>query len=253
MAQIRYNNALGIIESIDDSSTTIAFGAAPSFATLADGDYIALTLDPPSGPAPNTSFERVYLTAYTEGATTGTVSRAQEGTTAVTHLSGTVWMNAPTVLDIGSGSGAPSIILNFTQSTDIAGISVPNTTWTAVPATQNFTIADGSDIIQICLSGCVQMYLGDNNGSRVNIDGGEGSRVNIDGGEYTFLIGGSPDANSNILSGAGTIFIPGGTLSAGEHTLDLEVYVRGSSSGSVYCRAASFPEIEGLTIQVVEF
>ncbi len=377
MVQLRYNNALGAIEALDDSSTTITFTVAPPFATLSGDEYIALTLDPPSLPSPSTSFERVYLTAYIEGETTGTIARGQEGTTPVAHSSSAVWMDAPSAADysnaamslpvaakaycnadqsasgvwtkilldtldfdtasnmdvttnhcfvcpetgyyeasgsVGSdigannyaaiykngeavvyggsgggrgtissgaffcnagdhielwgiasagslnnaegaamnylsvsqvqgGVGNSSILLDFTQVTDISGLSIPEDTWTAIPATQHFTVVDGSVPIQICLSGCVQMYNGDNCGARVNIDSGA----------KTFLIGGYPGANSNVLAGAGTRVIPGGTLSAGVHSLDLEVYVLGSSSGSVYCRAASFPEIEGLTIQVVEF
>ncbi len=512
MVQLRYNNALGAIEALDDSSTTITFTVAPPFATLSGDEYIALTLDPPSSPSPSTSFERVYLTAYIEGETTGTIARGQEGTTPVAHSSSAVWMDAPSAADysnaamspqtpvvarayadsispvanawtklpldtitfdtagaidltnhrfvapvtgyyqfsgeveeeggneqialylngseyscgsgqagggwgttindivymttgdyvelyyytvssmgsgysgynylsvvllsslssanvpitakaycntdqsasgvwtkillnvldfdtasnmdvttnhcfvcpetgyyeasgsvgsdIGAGNyaaiykngegvvyggsgtgrgtissgaffcnagdhielwgiassgslnnaegaamnylsvsqvqggvGNSSILLDFTQVTDISGLSIPEDTWTAIPATQYFTVVDGSVPIQICLSGCVQMYNGDNCGARVNIDSGA----------KTFLIGGYPGANSNVLAGAGTRFIPGGTLSAGVHSLDLEVYVLGSSSGAIYCRAASFPEIEGLTIQVVEF
>ena len=75
---------------------TITFAVAPNFATLVSPNYIPLVLD-----AGQATMEIVYLTAYTAGATTGTIARAQEDAThwpAVAHPSGT-WVCAPTVAD----------------------------------------------------------------------------------------------------------------------------------------------------------
>lgn len=74
-------------------ATTITFTTAPGFATLTGNEYIPLTIDD------GTNREIVHLTAYTEGATTGTVQRAQEGTTAVAFTSGANWRHGPTTQD----------------------------------------------------------------------------------------------------------------------------------------------------------
>ena len=113
MGRKRYNNCSGtLVTSGTDvtnstSATVINFVAAltangTAVPTLTGSDYIALTLDPGTA-----NEEIVYLTAYTSGATTGTVTRAQEGTTGKTHPSG-AWAVTPTVTDWtagGDGSG----------------------------------------------------------------------------------------------------------------------------------------------------
>lgn len=80
------------------TTSTITFDAVPPFATLAGGDYIPLVLEPPGG-SPSPHFEIVYLTAYTAGATTGTISRAQAGTSASAHASGAAWAHGPVAKD----------------------------------------------------------------------------------------------------------------------------------------------------------
>jgi len=58
--------------------------------------HIAITLDPPgSTGAP----EIVWVTAHTANATSATILRAQEGTSARQMAMGTSWLNSPTKLD----------------------------------------------------------------------------------------------------------------------------------------------------------
>lgn len=105
MARIRYNNQAGTLgASLTSGGTTITFASAPNFATLSGGDYIALALDPGTA-----SFEIVYLTAYTAGATTGTITRAAEDAThwpAVAHASGAAWDNSALVADMALAEDA---------------------------------------------------------------------------------------------------------------------------------------------------
>lgn len=95
--RLSYNNqggALGADPGV--SGTTLTFGLAPNFATLTGGQYIPIILDPGLG-----TFEIVYLTAYTSGQTTGTMTRQAEDSgnwPEVAHPSGT-WVQAPTYLD----------------------------------------------------------------------------------------------------------------------------------------------------------
>lgn len=80
------NGTLGA--NLTTSGTTITFGVAPPFPTLVSPQFIKLVLD---------FTEVVYLTAYTSGATTGTILRGQEGTTGKAHSSGSgTWWNNPT-------------------------------------------------------------------------------------------------------------------------------------------------------------
>lgn len=99
MARLRYDNSVGTLgASLTSSGTTITFASAPSFATISSPDYIPLVLEPAST-SPSANFEIVYLTAYTSGGTTGTISRGQEGTSGVAHSNGVAWAHGPVVLD----------------------------------------------------------------------------------------------------------------------------------------------------------
>lgn len=129
MSRLRYNNALGTLgASLTASGTTITFATAPSFATLASGDYIPLVLDPAASSSPSASFEVVWLTSYTAGANVGTVQRGMEGTTAVSHAVGSVWVMAGTALDIQSMQ-TPVAARAYRS----AALSFSANTWTKIP------------------------------------------------------------------------------------------------------------------------
>lgn len=99
MARLRYNNSVGTLgASLTNSGTTITFASAPSFATIVSPDYIPIVLEP-AGTSPSANFEIVHLTAYTAGATTGTISRGQEGTSGGAHSNGVEWACGPVQLD----------------------------------------------------------------------------------------------------------------------------------------------------------
>ena len=108
MTEVRYNNQSGSLgASLTNSGTTITFATAPDFATLSGGQTITLALEPGTS-----NYEIVYLTAYTAGTTTGTISRAAEDGTnwpAVAHNSGVAWACAPTVNDFTSGGGSGTV------------------------------------------------------------------------------------------------------------------------------------------------
>jgi hypothetical protein len=103
MARLRYNGLRATLgASLTESAASITFAAALTHSngtavpTLAAGDYIPLVILDASGH----ESEIVWLTAYTSGATTGTISRGQEGTTGVTHNSGDAVIGTPTVEDL---------------------------------------------------------------------------------------------------------------------------------------------------------
>lgn len=93
---------------VDGSGTTITFpdellfAGGQSVPDIADPDYVPLVIGPDTD-----NLEVVWLTAYTEGASTGTIVRGREGTTGVAHLIDTPVVHGPTVTDVGILVGEP--------------------------------------------------------------------------------------------------------------------------------------------------
>lgn len=122
MSEVRYNNQGGNLgAALTASTTTITFSTAPNFATLSGGEYIKLVLD-----YGTSSFEIVYLTAYTATSTTGTITRAAEDSAnwpATSHSSGTgTWSCNPTVDDFTGGG--PSYQSGAGEPTSVTPASV---------------------------------------------------------------------------------------------------------------------------------
>jgi hypothetical protein len=124
--RVRVNNAIGLLGAgLTNSGTTITFVSAPPFPTIDSTKHVAIILEP------DTSLEEiVYLTAYTAGATTGTIARGQEGSTAVAHSTGMPWAHGPTKRDFAAGR------LGFAKRT--AGNLVVN----ATPGYRDTILAD---------------------------------------------------------------------------------------------------------------
>lgn len=97
--QFRYlaDFAFGTLSSaISISDTTLSSAEFTSLRTLTSGTtYIPLVLLDPSSKL----YEVVWLSAHNASATTGTVSRGQEGSAAQEWPSGTQWIVAPTMRD----------------------------------------------------------------------------------------------------------------------------------------------------------
>src|SRR3954470_24113785 len=103
MARLRYNGLRTTLgASLTNVGTTITFPAAltslgNNVPTLVAPDYIPLCLNSPST---GLVTEIVYLTAYTSGATTGTISRGVEST-AIAHNNGDPVACDATAADFG--------------------------------------------------------------------------------------------------------------------------------------------------------
>jgi hypothetical protein len=131
MARLRYNGLAGTLgASLSDSATSVTFAAKLTHAggdvpTITGSDYIPLALLDSDG----LCVEIAHVTAYTAEATSGTIARGKESTTAVAHDNGATFVNAATVLDIapralamkGSGGGAYS-----TTSTSVVDVDATN-------------------------------------------------------------------------------------------------------------------------------
>jgi hypothetical protein len=115
MARLHYNALktgsagagapLSLGASLTNSATSITFNAALTYnngtavPTISGSDYIPLEILDASG----NMTEIVWLTAYTSGATTGTITRGQEGTTGVAHSSGDKIAHGPTAANMAAG------------------------------------------------------------------------------------------------------------------------------------------------------
>jgi hypothetical protein len=105
--------SLGVVMLSTD--TTINFYAPPSFVTVGTTNHAAIIMEPAT-----VREEIVYLTAFTPGAVSGTVSRAQEGTTAVQHALYAPWVHGPTVRDNAMGRIAQATRHGSGQSVTIS-------------------------------------------------------------------------------------------------------------------------------------
>lgn len=103
MSEIRVNNISGTASGnamtlSSAGATSCTWTSAPAFPTIASPDFAKIILEPDTA-----NEEVVYLTAFTSGATSGTVTRAQEGSAAITH-SAVSWVHGPTANDFKSSA-----------------------------------------------------------------------------------------------------------------------------------------------------
>lgn len=104
MARLHYNGLSTTLggTGLTSSATSVTFAAALTYAngtavpTITGSDYIPLAILDSSGHLS----EVVWLTAYTSGATTGTIARGKETTTGVAHSSGDKVTHGPLSDDV---------------------------------------------------------------------------------------------------------------------------------------------------------
>jgi len=144
--RVRSNFVGGLVDTADlsASGTTLnSAGLAAIPVAIGSTNHMAITLDPDGlYGAP----EIAYITALTLGATSCTLSRGQEGTTARQHLMDTPWVHAPTTRDFGHGA---------IWATRTGGnVTVSSTTWAAVDTGLDLTLAaQAGDIIEYGVNG----------------------------------------------------------------------------------------------------
>lgn len=137
--------------------------------------------------------------------------------------------------------------LDWTATTDIANaFAVAAATWTDVPgSSQTFTVDDVASLVDITAWGNVRIVQSGGNAAntRLVIDSG--------GSAITKMLGGvSSTTDGNALAGADPVTLSG--LSAGTHTVKVQVYAGYSGGGTLYVRAASQPNSEFFGIRVIE-
>lgn len=117
-------------------ATTINSAALASLPAIASPDIAVLVLDPTgSAGAP----EVVYVTAHTGSATSATISRGKEGSSARQHASGIAWVHGPTLYDFKGwrleGEDTAEYTTTSVAGTDvvtISGLLIPVTQWVEV-------------------------------------------------------------------------------------------------------------------------
>lgn len=98
MTRVRANYVFGETDALLGSGdTSLSSPALARLPVVTSPDVAAVTLhDPETG-----DFEIVHVTDHADSATTATILRAQEDTTAAEWPSGTAWLHGPTVADFG--------------------------------------------------------------------------------------------------------------------------------------------------------
>jgi hypothetical protein len=91
---------------LSSTATTMDSAGLANFPTVINGEtYAAVTIYDQTGTI--TTPEVVWITAHASGATSATVLRGQEGSTARSHGQGEAWVNGPTTLDYAQQLLAP--------------------------------------------------------------------------------------------------------------------------------------------------
>lgn len=113
MARIRADYVFGKTDTaLTDTATTLSSPALARLPAVADPDVAAVTLhDAATG-----VYEIVHVTAHTAAATTATILRAQEGSTARAWVSGATWLHGITVLDLSE-----ALTIDSDRNTNAAG------------------------------------------------------------------------------------------------------------------------------------
>lgn len=102
MATVRADSVSGTIQNtngISNTDTTLESADLADLPVVSGGDIARITFATFNGVHVN-SYEIVHVTDHTDSATTATISRGQEGTTAQSWDNGTNWFHAITVNDL---------------------------------------------------------------------------------------------------------------------------------------------------------
>lgn len=120
MARLRYNGlSTTLAAALTNSATSVTLAASLTHSggtavpTIGGSDYLPLSILDGTGKVS----EIVYLTAYTSGASTGTITRGQEGTSGVAHASGDRVVHGPTVMDSSATVGCSAYLTSVVTAT----------------------------------------------------------------------------------------------------------------------------------------
>lgn len=190
MARLRYNGLIAALGAeLGAADTTITFDAALTSSagavpTLATGEYIPLAILDVDGGV----LEVVHLTAYTAAATTGTVERAKEGTTAAVHPSGLSVVHGPTAADVNrraiNTQTGTAYTLRLSDAGNFVTMSNASASTLTVPPNSSVAFPVGS-VVEGAQLGAGQVTL--TPGSGVTISGAPGLKVAEQFGSFALV------------------------------------------------------------------
>ena len=159
--------------------------------------------------------EIVYVTAHTASATTATILRAQEGTSAAAHAQNVAWVHGPVVSDYDSVLGYAQVTANqtgITTQVDATGL----TTTVTVPYAQHRVRITGAALMTSTVTNDIAQLFIMQDGAAVNV-------------------------SQALLSSAGNVTLTTTAIivpTAASHTFKLQV-ARGAGTGSLTLTAAA--------------
>lgn len=142
-------------------------------------------------------------------------------------------------------NGAVSnLLLNYKAATDLFSAStITGSVQTDLVAAQNFTVNTGCTALLIALQ-----ISGQDAGTTV---AGIGISILIDGTTRYGIAPAHKSAATSVAANGGAILIPG--LTAGVHSVKPQIFSTATITANFYLRAATQPNIEWLSMQVLEF
>jgi RES domain-containing protein len=223
MARLRYNLLEATLAAdIVAADTAITFTAAlqeggVDVPTIVPDDYIVFRIDQ----------EIIYLTAYTAGATSGTISRGQEDTVAADHFAGSAVKNVITKEDVGGGGGGGFAVTvaasdSTAENQAIADFLCTGTADEVVFQTiiDTYGLTDNGTLIVRCADGTynfdAQVTLGATIDCNIEIIGNENARLSRGSGA-TFEKNTTGDFSlfSTAMSGVGSLTFVGCYFNSG--------------------------------------
>lgn len=237
MARQRFNGLKASLSGAHTAATTtLTFASALTYnngvavPSLTGTDYFMLTVLSSTGDLA----EIVKVSAYTQGATTATVSRGESGTTAIAHASGATVVNAPTSGDY------QTVLFNRRTAGDL---SFNSTGWQDVSTSLDMTLpAQVGDTIEYSASFLVQSaanalaidvatIVG---GSPVNYFGASGGAT--DNGVMAWYC---PSSVTVPVGGSTFYVLQAGDISGGNVTLRLRIRPANTTSRSISASAVN--------------
>jgi len=225
------NNPLAI------GGTSLSSAELASLPEVVSPDIMAIVLDP-AGTAGDP--EIVHVTAHTSSATTATISRAEEGTTARQHASGVAWLHGPTTHDFGHSKGD--------DIASTADITLPDTDQdyfdiTGTTTIESLSARERGRIVTLKFEGVLQLT---HDATSFILAGGASRTVAVDE-VARFISEGSgnwrelPMTGSKRASGGGTFLVPTGpaagstlTSSASANTYGAWVEMIAAAAADLY-------------------
>lgn len=122
--RVRTNFLGGLVEDnpLTSGATTLTSAALASVPVIGSTQHMAVVLDPDGfGGAP----EVVHITAHTAAATTATVARGQEGSTARAHERDTAWVHSATASDYPVSKTYTVTVATTNTSSNLASLATP--------------------------------------------------------------------------------------------------------------------------------